>query len=235
MTDPVIDPARLDANWRGIVAELDAPRPTWLERLLLRAHIPATVTRVVVATPALRRAWYLALVIVVVVGLGAARPDEPDTLFTLLVLAPLVPVLGVAMAYGPAADPAHEVHLATPVRGLRLIAIRATTVLVVAVLAIGLLSLMSPETRPMAAAWLLPSLALTSGTLAAMTVFQPRLACAIVGGIWFAGVLGSRVVTADDLAAFRPPAQLGALVVAVACVVIAVRRRDTFDRLMVSS
>ena len=121
----IVDQPRLDANWRAITAELDAPRPSSLERVLGRVGVPGHVSRVIVATPALRRAWYLALAVAVLVGLGATNPGDRGSLFTLLALAPTLPVLGVALAYGPAADPMYEAQLATPMRGLRLVAIRA--------------------------------------------------------------------------------------------------------------
>ena len=53
-----VDQARIDANWRAITIELDAPTPSRVERLLRAVGLPARVTRLVVATPALRRAWY---------------------------------------------------------------------------------------------------------------------------------------------------------------------------------
>ena len=40
----IVDQARLDANWRAITAELDAPRPSLLERLLGRVGVPGHVT-----------------------------------------------------------------------------------------------------------------------------------------------------------------------------------------------
>ncbi|MEM9650496.1 MAG: hypothetical protein AAGA65_00280, partial [Actinomycetota bacterium] len=49
-------------------------------------------------------------------GIGATDASKPrDDLFVLLFIGPLVPVLGVAMAYGAEADPAHEISLASAV------------------------------------------------------------------------------------------------------------------------
>ena len=49
-----VDQARLDANWRAINIELDAPQPVRIERMLRRVGMPTHITRLVVATPALR-------------------------------------------------------------------------------------------------------------------------------------------------------------------------------------
>jgi len=225
------DHARLDANWRAIAAELDAPRPSIPERALGRLHVPGHVTRLVLATPALRRAWYLSIAIAVIVGLGSARPDDVGSLFTLLVLAPALPVLGVALAYGPAADPMYEVQLATPLRGIQLVAIRALTVLVVTVVFVGGPALIARDTRSMAIAWLLPALALTASSLALMTWLPPRRAASSVAVAWFAVVSIAEAAAAGQLAAFGVIGQVLALVIAVVAAGVTVVRRSSFDRM----
>jgi hypothetical protein len=44
--------------------------------------------------------------------------------------APLVPLVGVAVAYGPEADPAHELTATAPYSGLRLVLLRTAAVLI---------------------------------------------------------------------------------------------------------
>ena len=231
MNEPVVDQRRIEANWRAITAELDAPRPALIERILRRAQIPGHVVRMIVATPALRRAWYLSIIAVALVGLGAADPARRDTLFTLLVLAPMLPVLGVGMAYGTAADPSHEIQLATPTHEPGLVAIRTATVLVVTIGIIGALSAMNTAARPMAAAWLLPAVAVTTASLAVMTYLPPRRATAAVAAAWFAAVLIARIVADDPLAAFAAVGQLVAIVVAVGAAAVVVIRRASFEQL----
>ncbi|NNE12646.1 MAG: zf-HC2 domain-containing protein [Ilumatobacter sp.] len=226
-----VDPARLDANWRAITIELDAPRAGRLERCLRFVRVPAPIVRLVAATPALRRSWFLAIVVVVLIGLGAADPASDASLFALLVMAPMVPVLGVALAYGTAADPAHEMQVATPMHGLRLVAIRAATVLVVSIVVIGSLALMDAGARPVAALWLLPALAVTLTSLAMITVQPPRRAATIVALGWFTAVLIARAATADPLAAFGAIGQVSALAVTVAAGVTIGMRRSRFDLL----
>lgn len=227
---PRIDPARIESNWRAINAELDAPQPSRVERWLRLAGFPPEVTRLVVATPALRRAWFLSLGVAVVVGLGAAQPGDRASLLALLMLAPAIPVLGVALAYGPSADPLYEAQLATPMRGIRLVVVRAATVLTVSVAIVVPLALLTPAARGVAALWLLPALGLTMAALALMTVLSPRRAGVVVAGGWFAIVLVARGVGDDALAAFGAGGQVGAVLVAIVGGVVLMVRRDHFDR-----
>ena len=241
MTAPVdprwpIDPARIEANWRAITVELDAPVPGRMERFLRRAGLPSHVTRLVVATPALRRAWYLATGLAILIGLAGTDASEPrENLFGLLLVAPLVPVLGVALAYGTESDPAHEMTLATPMRGLRLVLTRAAAVLAFSTFWLTIAAILAPGRQPMAFAWLLPALGLTSATVALMTLLRPRLAAAATAGTWVLGVVVVQNAAADPLAAFGPIGQLVMVVVAGLGLAVAVARRQHFDLLAVRS
>ncbi len=227
-----VDPARVDRNWRAITIELDAPRPGRVERLLRFFGLPAHVTRLVVATPALRRAWFLATGLAILIGLGATDVDRPrENLFVLLLVAPLVPVLGVAMAYGTEADPAHEMAVATPLRGLRLILTRAAVVLAFSTFWLALAALIAPGRQPMAFAWLVPAVGLTTATVALMTFVRPRLAAAATTVVWVLGVLTTQASAADRLAAFTAPGQLVMVAVTALALVVAIARRQRFDLL----
>lgn len=235
MNEPTVDTARLDANWRAIEIELDAPRPSRVERLLRSVGIPAHATRLVVATPALRRAWYLAIAGAVLIALTAADPDAPrQSVLLFLTVAPLVGILGVAMAYGPSSDPAHELQLATPMRGLRVLAVRTMVVLAVSSFVITVFTLGNDVTRPFAAAWFLPAIAISAVSLAVMTVAAPRRAATTVAVGWCTIVLISQVGS-DPLMVFTLLGQVAAGVVAVVATIVTIRRRDTFDRLVVSA
>ena len=227
----IVSQVRLDANWSAISAELDAPQASIAERFVGRLGVPGHISRLIMATPTLRRAWFLALGITVLLGLGSAKPDDPASIFVLLAIAPALPVLGVAMAYGPSADPMYEAQLATPMRGLRLVMIRAATVLVVAIFAVGVPALLASTTRSMAFAWLLPAVALTSASLALMTWLSPRRATAIVAVVWFVGVVLARGIGPDELAAFGVIGQVGAAAVAAIGVGVTAARRSSFDQM----
>jgi hypothetical protein len=151
----------------------------------------------------------------------------------LLLLAPLVPVLGVSMAYGAEADPAHESSLATPLSGFRLMMIRATTVVAFSVAVLAVVSLLTGVVTPMAFGWLLPSLGLTAVSLALMTFLPPRRAGAVAAVAWVVGVVLVRGGSADPLAAFLIGGQILMLMVGLIAVAVAYHRRDRFDLLAV--
>src|SRR5689334_6258340 len=167
-----VTPQRLDANWRAIVAELDAPARSRLERVLLVLRMPESTARTLVATPALRRAWFVATGVALLFGLGAADSTKPGaSLLMLLALAPMVPVVGVALAYGPGSDPAYEATIATPTSGLRLVLVRSTAVVGCSIAAAGLATVLLRDKTWMSIAWLVPALALPAVCLALSTYF----------------------------------------------------------------
>jgi hypothetical protein len=231
---PPIDAARLARNWRSIVVELDAPRISRAEWVLRRIGLPSHVTRLMVATPALRRSWFVALGFVVLIGLAVTDEASPrSSAFGLLLLAPLGPMLGVAFAYGSVNDPAHEIHLATPVSGLRLLLVRVATVMCVAIPFITIFALLSPVTRPWSAAWLLPALAVSTATLALMTVLALRQAAAVAAVGWVVANVIARATTDDALAAFLPAAQATALLASLGFGAVVAVRRAAFERLVI--
>lgn len=223
---------RLDANWKAITAELDAPRRSRLERMLLALRTPEPIARLLVATPALRRAWFIATGVALFFGLTAADTEKPDaSLWPLLVLAPLVPVLGVALAYGPAADPAHEASLATPMSGLRVVLTRTAAVVAGAIAMALVATVLLREKSWLSIGWLGPALALPLVTLALSTLIALRRAAFSVTCVWLIGLAVLRRELSDELAPFRPAGQLAILAVGVAAAVIVVARRESFERL----
>lgn len=220
---------RIDANWRAIDFELDVPAPSRTERVLRRVGFSSATTRLVGATPALRRSWAAALAVVVLLGLSAAG-ENPANISLMLVLAPLVPVVGVALAYGPTVDPIHEIGLATPIRGVRLLLIRAATVLAVAFAVLCTSVLVSAAPPSLALVWLLPALAATSLSVALMTVTSPRRAVAAVSLTWAVLVAVVQGATADSLAVFGPVVQAASIIVAGVAAVMLTKRRESFDR-----
>lgn len=234
MSTPVVDPARLERNWQAITVELDVPAPSRLERLVRKLGFPANLTRVALATPGLRRAWFVAIAVVMFVALLAGdTATNADNIIGFLVLAPLIPVLGVSFAYGVEADPSHEIGVATPMRGLTLVLTRAAVILIVSMLLLTLAALLNPAAGFWALAWLLPSLALTFFTLAASTWVSPRKAAALTTGGWLLFLLVVRGAAEEQLAAFTGPAQVLYLFAAAAAFTVVWKRRDRFDLLSV--
>ena len=182
-----VTPAQTTAVWDAVrtsIAEPVLPAPL---RLLRRMGVPTRDLVVVSAADSLLVHWAaavgFALLSACLVGLAGLSPANQDAAF--LALAPLVPVLAVAMAYD-ALDPLREVSLATPYSKLRLALLRATATLAVAVPATLAIGLVVPGMQDLAFAWLLPSLGLTIGVLVLLTWLEAPSAGAIVAGSWFA-------------------------------------------------
>ncbi|MFF5159048.1 zf-HC2 domain-containing protein [Streptomyces sp. NPDC000348] len=232
----VSDPVALDAGWERLDAELDAPRPGLLEALLLRLGVADHTARLLAATPALRRSWLGAvaavLLLTVTVTVTAAHDTTGSpTLF--LALAPLLPLAGVALSYGPALDPTYEMAVVAPTHGFRLLMIRTVAVLGAGLGLNGLATLALPGYGLRALAWLLPALALTATALALTARLGPVLAPSLVGGGWIALLLTADIVRAGEdgpIAPFTAAGQGVSAVVAVLAAGLLVLFRDRFDR-----
>ncbi|WP_405471993.1 zf-HC2 domain-containing protein [Streptomyces canus] len=226
----VSDPVALDAGWERLDAELDAPRPGWFESLLTRAGIADHTARLLAATPVLRRSWLAAVVFLLLTTVGAVRTTESPTLF--LALAPLLPLVGVALSYGPALDPTYEMTVVAPTHGFRLLMIRTLAVLVAGLGLNGLATLALPGYGLRALAWLLPALALTATGLALTPRLGPVLAPSLVGGAWVAVLLAAQAAqqtAADPLAPFTAAGQGVAGTVAALAAGLLFLLRDRFD------
>ena len=124
-----LSPLDLAYAWEGIAAEMDAPRPRALERVLAACGVPAGAARFVTITPSLRPEWLLAsagtLALAAIGMLGA----DGDGLSLVLLIAPVVAAALVAFAYGPVSDPAYEIVAATPLSPLLAVLLRLAVVL----------------------------------------------------------------------------------------------------------
>ncbi|MEQ1873668.1 MAG: zf-HC2 domain-containing protein [Ilumatobacteraceae bacterium] len=223
---------RLANNLDAIMGEITAPKRSRFERALLALRVPEPTARLMAATPVLRWAWFAAvgLVLLMAAGAGSKQWEAGDQLAVFLALAPIVPVLGVALAYGPHSDRAYEVTVATPLSGLRLILLRTVTV-VVAAAALSLLTVLtSPTEGWLRLAWMLPALATTSMALAVGAYVGVRRAAIGVGLGWLTLVVFVAQINDDATAPFGVIGQVGAAVVAVAGAVTLVIGRRRLDR-----
>ncbi|MXM68500.1 zf-HC2 domain-containing protein [Streptomyces sp. HUCO-GS316] len=225
------DPVALDAGWERLDAELDAPRPGFFEALLLRLGVAGHTARLLAATPALRGSWLGAVVMVLMMSVAAAyvgRSTASPTLF--LALAPMLPLAGVALSYGPALDPTYEMAVVSPMHGFRLLMIRTVAVIVASLGLDGLATLALPGYGLRALAWLLPALALTTTGLTLSARLGPVLAPSVVGGGW-ALLLVAAHASADGgtLAPFTAAGQGVAAAVAALAAALLFLVRDRFD------
>jgi hypothetical protein len=222
---PAVDPARLDAVWAEVVATVDAPPLGLVARALLRLGVREDTARLLAVTPSMRVPWLLSLAAVLGLALLTAHTvDSGVVLF--LALAPVLPVAGVAVAFSPATDPVHELATAAPYDPFRLLVLRSTAVVAVTVLLAAALALLLPGTPSLAAAWLLPALALTATTLALSTWFEPLRTAAGLTVAWLSLALSGLLPGHDPLLVVRAGVQLTCLVLLVAAVTVVALRRD---------
>ena len=233
-----VDAPRTDAVWERLLDELDAPRTGLVERFLLHLRVPDHTARLLAATPSLRLSWLLAVTAALLFAVAAAHVGPGDGAIFLLV-APLLPLAGVAGAYGRSMDPAAEISTASPASGLHLVLVRAGAVLTTTVGLTLLAALAVPFDGVGAAAWLLPALGLTVTALAAGTVVDTGRAAIGLAGAWLAGAGlsiwsdmggGAALSTAArDLAAYQPAGQVAFLALVLAGAAVIVARRTTFE------
>jgi hypothetical protein len=224
----LVDRGRLDRVWRDVVHEVERPQGNLLERFLAWVGVPGHMARLLGATPSLRLSWVLAVAVALAFTVMAARGAEGGVL-VFLVVAPLVPVAGVAVVYGPAMDPVYEIGLASPTGGFRLLLIRATAVLLTSAGVAGAAALGLPDLGWTAVAWLLPSLALTLLSLALSTTASPYGAAGTVTVLWVVGVTVTERLVEEPFAAFGFDAQILFGAIAIASVLLVVARRDAFE------
>jgi hypothetical protein len=225
---------RLAANLDAIMGEIQAPPRGRFERMLIAMRVPEPTARLIAATPTLRWSWFTAVGVVLLFAASAAgqqwrHPGDQLAIFS--TIAPMVPVIGVALAYGPHADRAHEVTIAAPLSGVRLVLLRSSTV-VVAATAVTLLTVLgSPTHGWLRLAWMLPALATTSAALALATRVGMRAAAISVAVGWLAMVILIAQIRDDAVAPFRVVGQCGAAAVLVAACFVLAGSRRRLDRL----
>lgn len=228
--------ARLDRTWAATVDRIDAPRRNWLHRLAAAVGVPDHLARLVAVSGAFRAAWLASIAAAVTAGVLVDRGELGPVAF--LLLAPLVPVVGVAAAYGGSTrvSDSRAWELATPFGELRLVLLRTSAVTATSVAVLGALTPLLPAVGLDAVAWLLPALALAAATLALTTRVAPEQAATGVGVGWLATVLTAALLvprvdrpTATDLGALAWPLQVVAALVLVASVTAFAARRHTIE------
>jgi hypothetical protein len=175
-------------------------------------------------TPALLpRLGMTALVVSAAVVLDVADQAAGRFPSLVLLLAPVLPLLGVAAAWSQGLDPAYELVVGSPRAGLDLVLRRAV---VAVAAAIGLLAAAGWVVGYSPARWLLPCLAFTVAALALGGFVGVNRAATVLAAAWGVLVVGPSLVVA------RPPVLLAteawpgwAVATGVVAVVLVVRRR----------
>ncbi len=224
--------------WDGVLDRVDRPTRSITERLLGAMRVRPDMAKLLATTPALRLSWLVAVVFVAAFAVASARM-EGDGPWLLLVIAPLLPVAGVATAYGPALDPTYEIGVVAPMSGLRLTLLRTLAVIATTTPLLVVAAIVAPGGGWAAFGWVLPSFALVAITLALSTAISPERAGVAVGVGWFVAlvVLIDRSRAGDFVdrsLMFSSSGQTTATVVAAIGVAIVASRKSSFDLMIVS-
>lgn len=222
------DGERLEQVWGEIRNTVDAPRRGPLETLLVRLGVSDPRARLLAATPSLSASWLVAVALSLAFAALAAQQGARG-LLVFLVVAAFLPLAGVAAAYGPGIDPTYEIGVAAPVNGFHLVLVRAVVVLATTATLAGLAALTLPRVGWLAAAWIVPSLALTVLSLALATYLAPLVAAGSVAILWTTIVVATTRLADDRLVAFGPKAQIALLILLAVAALVVARRRDSFN------
>jgi hypothetical protein len=216
-------------------------------RVLRRCGIPDYVLGLLAATPSLRRSWLFSVVGVLTVVAAEAvavrygwiqvgRPSRlggypgPGTLALFVMVAPLLVLAGVAVAFLPMFDPACRLAVAAPFSGVTLLLVRSVSALAAALIPVVVAAFFLPGPGWLPVALLLPSLALSAFALAVATVLDPRTAAVAAATLWLVPVLLLTTATArGPLLIVQPDAQFVCAAVLCACAVVLYLRHDRFE------
>jgi Putative zinc-finger len=225
-----VDPARLRRLRAALIEAVDVPRAGVAERLLVRFGVADHTARLLAATPALRGSWLLAVAATLTFAVLAAWVSRgPDATLGFLGVAPLLPLAGIAVAYGPGVDPTYEIGLAAPLPSFRLLLLRAAVVLGTATLLAAAASLALPRLGWGAAGWLLPSLGLTASSLALATAVEPLRAIGITAGAWVVAVAVTVAPPEPSSVLFTVAGQVAFATLALLAAAVVLVRRGRFE------
>lgn len=222
---PTADAAHLAAVWAEVVDAVDAPAVPLLERLLLRLGVRPGTARLLAVTPSLQLSWLTGTAIALALALLAAHSGERGVA-VFLALAPVLPLAGVAVAFSARTDPLHEVAVAAPYSSYRLLLVRSAAVVATTLLLAVPAAALLPSTPWVAAAWLLPALALSTTCLALSARIDPVVSSVGLCTTWLCLSLSGLAPQREPLVVAAAGPQLACLVVLVlACAALLSQRR----------
>src|SRR4051794_32443724 len=204
MVAPGAEAARLQTVWTKVVEEVMAPQAGPLERLLRRIGVTEPTARLIAVTPSLRAGWLSAIATLLAVSLLIAHVGDQG-IAVFFIVAPLLPMVGVAVAFAPPADAMHDMISASPYDNFRLLAVRAVAVVTATVGIVLLAGVLLPDARWLGVGGLLRALALSVLPLAAAPRIPPLYTAAALGAGWLAVTVPALRPQADPLLATHLP------------------------------
>ncbi|MFE2127378.1 zf-HC2 domain-containing protein [Streptomyces amritsarensis] len=207
--------ALVDTVWSGLGPQL-AATATMPRRRRWSAWMSAWMTPVMAPWLAMVVSVTLLALLLDLVGTGSSEVS------LVRLLAPVLPVLGVAASWSRGLDPAYELTASAPRAGLYLVLRRTASVLAVVVPALLVAGWVTGIT---AAQWLLPCLAFTSATLALGGVVGVTRAAVALVAVWAAVVVAPTLVAGRTTFALQADGlPVWGLVLALGIAVVIARR-----------
>jgi hypothetical protein len=187
----LVEAPELERGWAAIQTEIERPKQPAAIRFARRLGLPEPTSVLMTATASLRSAWLASSFVALGFAFVATNLSAGEALWPFLLVAPLVPVVGVSASYGPAADPLEALLVTSPYGRTRLILVRTLAVLATTLPFAFVLGLLLPGPDWVAAAWLGPALSMIPILLALASFMGPRVAAGLVAIGWAAMVLPS--------------------------------------------
>jgi hypothetical protein len=182
---PYVDQRRSAKVLAEVLEGVQAPEPRLIERFFLRFGMAEATARLVAVTPSLHGGWLTSVAFVLGFAQLVAHSDASGVALY-MALAPVLPLISVAIAFDADSDPSREMAGATPYSVLRLLLIRTAAVVVATIVPATLLALLLPGSAWLALGWLIPSLALI-GAVLVLTPRAPALPTAgVLAALWVA-------------------------------------------------
>ncbi|TCP54102.1 hypothetical protein EV191_103143 [Tamaricihabitans halophyticus] len=208
----------LDGVWDRLNSEIARSVPAPRRRLRFRLAPPALLP------------WFAMSALVIGMALAAdlTAPAALGSSPLVVLLAPFLPVLGVALSWSRGLDPAHEVVVGTPMAGLRLVFRRTLAVLLLCLPLVTLAGWLAAGTPVLA---LLPALAFTIGTLALGSVLGVQRAALALGLGWLALVVLPSIALGEVLLVLQPASAIGWLLAVLGCGAVLLARPNSFTQL----
>lgn len=185
----------LDRVWTTVAAEAWASPESWVEKTAARLLGSAGLARALVNTPSLWLSWVLASVAVLAAGVFGTFAAE-DPIFALV--APALAGVGIAFAYGPGVDPAHELSRTMVVSDRTLLLTRVLAVFGLNATLGIVASLFSAAAVGITLYWLVPMTTVSALALAVATLTRSANAGVLVAlCVWGLTVSAASGVTRD--------------------------------------
>lgn len=231
---PHTDLPGLDRAWERVRGTIEAPRYPAPIRLARRLGLPDSSAVLLAATASLRTAWIVSSFVALAFATAAAVLTDGKNLAPFLLVAPMIPVLGVAAAFSGSEDSLEGLVVTAPYGRTRLILHRTFAVLATSLPAAVLLGLLVPGPTWVAAAWLGPALTLIPVLLALSSFVGPYPAAGTVAVGW-CGVVAMSVrglPATWPVEAEQQVVYLGLALVACALLVLRSGRRTEIGALL---